>query len=118
MKGVILVLCALGVLLVCNVLFSIVYCRYFAKDTEFLKWSKSHWCVNRVMLWLSSIFNFKLHRLIYSKFLEKDEFSLLLISIRKLTPISILSLISIAGSSVLVLVAAALAVYYSLNKDQ
>lgn len=72
LKGVILVLAALVMLLVTNLIFLRFYFKYFLGDAEFEKWYRRHSCINGVVVVLGAVFNFRVHRIVYSKVMDRD----------------------------------------------
>ncbi len=50
--------------------------------------------------------------------MERDEFSMKLITVNKLLPFSLLSVISLASCSIPIIVASSLALYFSIDRDQ
>lgn len=118
LKGLICTLAALITLIICNIVFLRLYFKYFSTDMDFVKWQRTHLCINGVFVGLGTAICFKVHRMIYSKAMDREELSMLLSSSKKLIPISILSVVSIFVCSVPFCVGAALALYYSLTIDQ
>jgi hypothetical protein len=59
-----------------NLLFIIYYCaRMQTKDMSFTYWRQKHFCVTVIILFLSLVINFKLFRLLYSRFFGIKLFS-------------------------------------------
>lgn len=72
MKGIILVLAGIVTLIITNLIFLRFYFKYFVGDAEFEKWYRKHSCANNVLVVLGAVFNFKAHRIIYSKVMDRD----------------------------------------------
>lgn len=72
LKGIVLVLAGLAALVVTNFVFLRFYFKYFVEDSEFVKWERKHCCINIVFLLFGTIISFRLHRLIYSKVMDRD----------------------------------------------
>lgn len=94
------------------------YLKYIREDLVFQKWDTNNFWVDRLIISIASIFNFKFYRLIHSRLLEKDGFSMQLIAANKLIPFSILSGFSILLCSIPSLVGNSFALYYSISQDQ
>jgi hypothetical protein len=71
-----------------------------------------------VLLGLASGLTFKFYRLVHSKFLGRNELSMVLSNVNKLVPFSLLGLISIFLCSAPLAVGCALALYNSISQDQ
>jgi hypothetical protein len=94
------------------------YLKYIREDVLFNKWDARNFWVDRLCLTIASIFNFKFYRLVHSRLLEKDGFSMQLIAPNKLIPFSLISGLSILLCSVPLLVGNGFALYYSIAQDQ
>jgi hypothetical protein len=94
------------------------YCKYIKGDQEFVRWVKKNSCANGSMLTVATAINFKFYRFIHSKFLGREETSMVLSSPNKLTPFTLISIISVLTCSVPVFVGCALSLYNSISQDQ
>jgi Na+/H+ antiporter NhaA len=70
--GILLVLAALGALLLANLVFLRLYCKYFGDDMDFVKWEAKHYCINKVFVVFGGCISFKVHRMLYSKVMDRD----------------------------------------------
>ena len=118
LKSIICVGAGFVCLILTNLVFLQFYYRYISVDPDFSKWVRKHACANGLFLTFGTTLCFKIHRMIYSRLMDREEFSMVLSSANKLIPISVLSVISIFVSAVPVCVGASLALYYSLTIDQ
>lgn len=72
MKGLICVGVAIVMLIITNFVFLRLYYKYFSDDMDFIKWQRSHFCINMVFVVFGTTFSFKIHRILYSKILDRD----------------------------------------------
>lgn len=94
------------------------YCKYVRGDQEFIRWHKKNWCANGALLGVASAFNFKFYRFVHSKFLGREETSMVLTSSNRLVPFSMLSVISLLTCSAPLFAGCGLALYNSISQDQ
>lgn len=116
--NIILAVVGVGFLLILDFVHLRFYCKYIRDDTEFVKWVRKNCCANGSMLAVATIFNFKFYRFVHSKFLGRESTSMVLSSLNKLTPFSMISVISIFICSIPVFVGCGLALYNSISQDQ
>ena len=93
------------------------YCKYILSDVYFIKWANKNFIVDKIFLTISCLFNFKIYRILYSRLLDRDEFSMKLVTLNKLKPFSLLSIISVVVCSIPVSISCSLALYFSINQD-
>lgn len=105
-------------LIITDIVFVVFYNKYFSRDEDFLKWERNHCCINMLFVVFGGVFSFKTHRLLYSKVLDREQFSMVLSSVNKLIPISLLTVISIFVSSIPIITGASLGLYFSIATDQ
>ena len=118
LKSFALMIIAIGIIVMIAIVQAIFYCKYLKSDDMFLRWERNHWCTDKIFLGLSVLLNFKLYRIVHSRLLERDQFSMRLMSLNKLMPFSLLSIISLIICSLPVIVGAGLALYFSIDHDQ
>ena len=118
LKSLGLMVAAIGVLVMIALIHAVFYCKYLKSDEMFLKWESKHFCTDKLFLVLSTILNFKIYRIVHSRLLERDQFSMRLISLNKLLPFSLLSIVSLVICSLPVTVGAGFALYFSISQDQ
>jgi hypothetical protein len=117
-KSFILLIIAIAIIIIISIIQTVFYSKYLKADPLFTKWEKNHCCTDKTFLVLSVIFNFKLYRIVHSRLLERDQFSMKLISPNKLLPFSLLSIVSLAICSLPVMIGTSLALYFSISRDQ
>ena len=111
-------LIVIGILIIIAIIHAIFYCKYLKADEMFVKWEKNNCCTDKLFLVLSILLNFKIYRIVHSRLLEREEFSMRLMSLNKLLPFSLLSIISIVICSLPCVVASGMALYLSIAQDQ
>ena len=94
-----------------------LYYRYLVPDELFIKWENKHCCIDKVILCLATMINFKVYRILHSKLLDRDEFSINLMSVTKLIPFSIISICSLILCSLPIVTGSSLALYYSTSNN-
>lgn len=108
--------------LVLLVLINFIHLRFFYKyinkDADFVKWQRKNSCSNCSFLVFATMINFKFYRFVHSKFLGREETSMVLTSPNRLVPFSMISIISIFLCSIPVFVGCALGLYNSISQDQ
>ena len=118
MMGFICSCVAVVILCFLNFLHLKFFYKYASPDDEFLRWYKNNGCANCVILSLATSLTFKFYRLVHSKFLGRNELSMVLSSINKLVPFSLLGILSIILCSIPICVGCSLGLYNSVSKDQ
>jgi hypothetical protein len=108
----------LGCLLLLNLLHLRFFFKYAASDDEFARWHKSYGCSNCVILTFATLLTFKFYRFVHSKFLGRNELSMVLSSPNKLVPFTLLGLLAVFFCSAPICVGCALALYNSVSTDQ
>jgi hypothetical protein len=95
--GLICILIAGGFLYLLNLINVWFYNNYIKEDGQFKKWIKKddNYSTTIIVLTFSTVFTFKLFRILYSRLFEKSKFQLLLTSTNSLKPINILSILSV-----------------------
>lgn len=107
-----------ALLVVLNFVHLRFFYKYAAVDEEFQRWQKSYSCTNCVILVLATSLTFKFYRLIHSKFLGRNELSMVLSNANKLVPFTLLGVLSVLLCSVPLAVGCALGLYNSISQDQ
>jgi hypothetical protein len=118
MKGVACGLAGILMMIILAIVHIKFYLKYIREDVIFQKWDNRNFWVDRLCLTMASIFNFKFYRLVHSRLLEKDGFSMKLSASNKLIPFSLLSGLSILCCSAPLLVGNSFALYFSIAQDQ